>query len=124
MCQSRISFKRTLKECIQSEERLRANAHFAQAKSLFEKDMTSFWKVIKNKYDTRLPLAPMVDKCIDEKDIRDMWQAHYKKLFNSVDSSKSKESVERKLHSTNVLKILQLYFDQLIFLMRLKVLRL
>ena len=28
-----------------------------------------------------------------------MWQAQYKKLLNSVDSSKSKESVERKLHS-------------------------
>ena len=41
----------------------------------------------------------MVDKCIGEKDICDMWQAHYKKLLNSVDSSKSKESVERKLHS-------------------------
>ena len=61
--------------------------------------MTSFWKGIKKNYDTRLPLAPMVDKCIDEKDICDMWQAHYKKLLNSVDSSKSKESVERKLYS-------------------------
>ena len=96
MCQSRIRFKRTLKECRQNEESLRANAH---AKSLFEKDMTSFWKDIKKNYDTRLPLAPMVDKCIGEKDICDMWQAHYKKLLNSVDSSKSKESVERKLHS-------------------------
>ena len=38
-------------------------------------------------------------KCIDEKDICDMWQAHYKKLLNSVDSSKSNESVERKLYS-------------------------
>ena len=96
MCQSRIRFKRTLKGCRQNEESLRANAH---AKSLFEKDMTSFWKDINNNYDTRLPLAPMVDKCIGGKDICDMWQAHYKKLLNSVDSSKSKESVERKLHS-------------------------
>ena len=28
-----------------------------------------------------------------------MWQAHYKNLPNSVDSSKSKQSVERELHS-------------------------
>ena len=61
--------------------------------------MTSFWKDIKKNYDTRLPPAPMVDKCIGEKDICDMWQAHYKKLLNSVDSSKSKKSVERKLYS-------------------------
>ena len=46
---------------------LRVNAH---AKSLFEKDMTLFWKDIKNNYDTRLPLAPMVDKCIGEKDVQ------------------------------------------------------
>ena len=31
--------------------------------------------------------------------IRLMWQAHYKNLLKSVDSSKSKESVERELHS-------------------------
>ena len=31
--------------------------------------MKSFWKDIKKNYDTRLPLAPMVDKCIGEKDI-------------------------------------------------------
>ena len=61
--------------------------------------MTLFWKDIKKNYDTRLPLAPMVDKCIDEKDICDMWQAHYKKLLNCLDSSKSKKSVERKLYS-------------------------
>ena len=61
--------------------------------------MTPFCKDIKKNYDTRLPLAPMVDKCIREKDVCDMWQAHYKKLLNSVDSSKSKESVERKVHS-------------------------
>ena len=53
---------------------------------------------IKN-YDTRLPLAPMVDKCIGEKDVCEMWQAHYKNFLNSVESSKSKESVERELHA-------------------------
>ena len=41
----------------------------------------------------------MVDKCIGEKDICDMWQADYKNLLNSVASSKSKESVERELNS-------------------------
>ena len=39
MCQSMKRCKRTLKECRQNEESLRANAH---AKSLFEKDITSF----------------------------------------------------------------------------------
>ena len=39
MCQSRIRFKRTLRECRQNEEIIRANAH---ANSLTEKDMSSF----------------------------------------------------------------------------------
>ena len=39
MCQSRIRFKRTLRECRQNDETIRANAH---ANSLMNKDMTSF----------------------------------------------------------------------------------
>ena len=72
---------------------------FAHAKLPFEKGMTSFSKNIKNNYDTRLSFAPMINKRIGEKDICDMWQVYYKKLLNSVDSSKSKESVEQKLCS-------------------------
>ena len=66
--------------------------------ALSRKYMTSFWKDIKKDYDTSLPLALMVDKCLGEKDICDMWQAHYN-LLNSVACSKSKELVEQKLHS-------------------------
>ena len=47
----------------------------------------------------RFPALPMIDKCIGEKDICDMWQAHYKNLLNSVDTSKSKEFVKQKLKS-------------------------
>ena len=96
MCQSRIRFKRTLRECRQNEEIIRANEH---AKSLMEKDMTSFWKGIKKNYNSKVPLAPMINNCVGEKDICDMWQAHYKDLLNSVESFKSKEFVERKLTS-------------------------
>ena len=39
MCQSRIRFKRTLRECRQNDDTIRANAH---ANSLMKKDMTSF----------------------------------------------------------------------------------
>ena len=64
-----------------------------------EKDMTSFWKGIKKNYNSKVPLAPMINNCVGEKDICDMWQAHYKDLLNSVESFKSKEFVERKLTS-------------------------
>ena len=79
-----------------NEEIIRANKH---AKSLMEKDMTSFWKDIKNNYNSKVPLAPMINNCDGEKDICDMWQAHYKDLLNSVESFKSKEFVERNLTS-------------------------
>ena len=51
--------------------------------------MTSFWKGIK-KDNTKVPLAPMVDSCIGDKEICDMWQSHYKQLLNSVETSSSK----------------------------------
>ena len=41
----------------------------------------------------------MINNCVGEKDICDMWQAHYKDLLNSVESFKSKEFVKRKLTS-------------------------
>ena len=83
MCQSRIRFKRTLRECRQNEETIRANAH---ANSLMKKDMTSFWKGIKKDNNTRVPLAPMVDNYFGDKEICDMWQIHYKELLNSVET--------------------------------------
>ena len=96
MCQSRIRFKRTLRECRQNEEIIRANAH---ANSLMEEDMTLFWKGIKKDSNARVPLAPMIDNCIGDKEICDMWQAHYKTLLSSVKISSSKAFVERELHS-------------------------
>ena len=96
MCQSRIRFKRTLRECRQNEETIRANAH---ANSLMKKDMTSFWKGIKKDNNTKIPLAPMVDNCIGDKEICDMWQTHYKQLLNSVVTSSSKKIVQSELHS-------------------------
>ena len=61
------------------------------------KDMTSFWKGIKKNNNSRVPLASMIDKCIGEKDICDMWQAHYINLLNSFETSKSNEFVKQEL---------------------------
>ena len=85
-----------MRECRQNREIIRANAH---ANSLMEKDMTSFWKGIKKDSNARVPFAPMIDNCIGDKEICDMWQAHYKTLLNSVKISSSKAFVERELHS-------------------------
>ena len=61
--------------------------------------MTSFWKGIKKDSNARVPLAPMIDNCIGDKEICNMWQAHYKTLLNSVKISSSKAFVQRELHS-------------------------
>ena len=61
--------------------------------------MTSFWKGIKKDKNTRVPLAPMVDNCIGDKEICDMWQTHYKQLLNSVETSSSKKFVQTELYS-------------------------
>ena len=102
MCQSRIRFKRTFRECRQNEEIIRTNEN---AKSFMDKDMKS----IKKNNNSKVPLTPMIDKCIGEKDICDMWQVHYKNLLNRVETSKSKEFVKQKL---NQLQILQLHVLQ------------
>ena len=77
------------------DKTIRANAH---ANSLVKKDMTSFWKGIKKDNNTRVPLASMVDNCIGDKEICDMWQTHYKQLLNSVETSSSKKFVQSELH--------------------------
>ena len=59
---------------------MRANA---QAKSVLDKDMVSFWKGIQKENNSRVPLSSMVDDCVGE-DICAIWQTHYESLLNSV----------------------------------------
>ena len=78
---SRLRFKYTLRLCKRNQLSMKANAH---AKSLFYKDMVSFWKGIRKENNSRVPIAAMVDDCVGEKDICAMWQTHYESLLNSV----------------------------------------
>ena len=41
----------------------------------------------------------MIDNCIGDKEICDMWQAHYKTLLKSVKISSSRTFFDRELHS-------------------------
>ena len=41
----------------------------------------------------------MINKCIGKKDICDMWQAHYKNLLKSIETSKSNKFVKQQLKS-------------------------
>ena len=117
MSQSRIKFKRILRECRQNEKIIRANAH---AKSLMKKNMTSFWTGIKKDSNARVPLAPMIDNCIGDKGICDMWQAHYKTLLNCVKISSSKAFIKRELSSIKDSSIIFCPIDILMLLKMLK----
>ena len=44
------------------------------------------WFVTTHYIIVRVPLAPMVDNGIGDKEICDMWQTHYKQLLNPIRS--------------------------------------
>ena len=77
---SRLRFKYALRLCTRNELFMRANA---QAKSVLDKDMVSFWKGIQKENNSRVPLSSTVDDCVGE-DICAIWQTHYESLLNSV----------------------------------------
>ena len=58
--------------------------------------MTSFWKGIKKDSTATVPLAPMNDNCISDKENCNMWQTHYKTLLNSVKTSSPKKVCETR----------------------------
>ena len=67
------------------------------AKSLMNKDMTSFCDSIRKSSNTRIPLASMIDNCTGEESIVHMWQDHYNSLLNSVKGNSSKQIIHDKL---------------------------
>ena len=87
MRRSRLRFKYDLRQCNQNEKSIRADQY---AKSLMNKDMTSFWDSIRKSTNTRIPLASMMVNCTGEENIVHMWQDHYNSLLNSVKGNSSK----------------------------------
>ena len=54
---SRLMVKYALRQCKRNEEAIRADQH---AKSLFDKDMVSFWKHIRKENNGRVPFATTI----------------------------------------------------------------
>ena len=78
MRRSRLRLKYALRQCNQNEKYIRAEQY---AKSLMNKDMTSFWDSIRKYSNTRIPLASMIDNCTGKDNIAYMWQCHDNSLL-------------------------------------------
>ena len=89
-------FKYALRQCKRNEEAIRADQH---AKSLFDKDMVSFWKHIRKENSARVPLATTIGGVTGETDIAEMWQDHYKSILNSVKGNLQQHFVTSKINS-------------------------
>ena len=89
-----LRFKYALRQCNQNEKSTHADLY---AKSLMNKDMTSFWDSIRKSSNTRIPLASMIDNGTGEENIAHMWQDHYNSLLNSVKGNSSKQVIHDKL---------------------------
>ena len=76
-------FESVIRYCKANEDAMRSNAF---AKSLMDKDMNSFWRVITKANNANIPLASTVESCVDESSICSMWKNHYESLLNSVKS--------------------------------------
>ena len=71
MKQSRLRFKSALRYCKTNEDAMRSNAF---AKSLMDKDINSFWRVITKVNNAQIPLASTVENCVDNPSICNLWE--------------------------------------------------
>ena len=94
MRNSRLKFKYALRQCKHNEDAIRSDQY---AKSLFKKDMPSFWKHIRKHINTRVSLATTINGVTGECNIADMWQDHYKSILNRVKNSSQKQFVTERL---------------------------
>ena len=99
MKRSKAQFKLALRYCKQHEELIRADAY---AQNLAAKDYNKFWKSIKNDtHNNATQHAVSVGGCNDDTSITDMWRKHFHDIYNSVNDSGEKFSLEQRLSMTN-----------------------
>ena len=90
-----MRFKYALRVCNQNEKYMRADQY---AKSLMNKDMTSFWDSIRKSSNTRILLATMmIIGQVKKPLLIIMWQCHYNSLLNCVKGNSSKQVIHDKL---------------------------
>ena len=92
MKRSRLRFTYAPRQCNQNEKSIRADQY---AKSLMNKDVTSFWDSIRKSSNTIIPVASIIDNCTEN--IAYMWQDHYNSLLNSVKGNSSEQVIHAKL---------------------------
>ena len=99
MNKTRAAFKLALRNCKQHEDMMRADSY---ARSLSSKDFKSFWSGIhKNSNAKAAQYANVVDGCIGDDNISDMWRKHFEQLYNSVKDDGAKNLFFERLVTPN-----------------------
>ena len=90
MNHSGLRFKSALKYCQQNEIKMRGDS---LARSMMNNNMTGFWKDVHKIINSKVPLATIVNGCVGDTNIAEMWKYHFKSLLNSVENNNCKKSV-------------------------------
>ena len=98
---TRAQFKLLLRQCRSDENRHTADS---LAKKLLSKDTKAFWKNIKVISDSKCTPVSSVGGVTGQKNICDMWQAHYKNLLNSSRDRRSEQFVRQSLTELDVIE--------------------
>ena len=81
---TRSRFMYALRQCQAMEDTARADA---LAKSLADKDTTSFWTSVKRMNNKKVPQATSVNDVVGSANICDMWKTHYSQILNCVSNT-------------------------------------
>jgi hypothetical protein len=96
---ARAKFKYAFRHCKYMEDTAKADA---MAKQLSDNNMNDFWKNVKQMSKNNSVMANVVNGCTGEWDIVNMWEDHYKQLFNSVRNCKWESYVKGILGDVHV----------------------
>ena len=84
MKSSRTKFKYALRKCQNNKNTILADKFATQLNNKSDKES---WKEIKTKTNSRVKLPNKIDKASGDKQILQLWKAHYMNIFNCVNKS-------------------------------------
>ena len=91
MQRTRAQVKLAIRYCKQHEDTIRADMY---ANALADKNYNKIWSVIRKSGNDRSTLhASSVGGCSGDDNITEMWQKHFKELYNSTSDSNVRDSL-------------------------------
>jgi len=97
MQRTRAQFKLAIRPryCKQHEDTIRADTY---ANALADKNYNKFWSAIRKSVNDRSTIhASSVGGCSGDDNITEMWQKHFKELYNSTSHSNARDSLLHRI---------------------------